>query len=202
MMKKTTLFSLLVPAALLVGWHERAAVNGLTVEMLDCPLGVAAEHPRLSWRIESALPATVQTGYRSLVSTDPGDLDTGENLIWDSGDVPSDRSVLVPYEGPELESRRDYYWKVRVATNHGDTLWSEPSRWSMALLDDSDWQARWSGCGGCLSRGRDFPRRACRCRRKCRCRAPFRRPPWRRSVRPYKPCGQEGRKEAFRVPCP
>ena len=63
MMKKTTLFSLLVPAALLVGCHERSAVNGLTVEMLDCPLGVAAEHPRLSWRIESALPATVQTGY-------------------------------------------------------------------------------------------------------------------------------------------
>ena len=43
MMKKTTLFSLLVPAALLVGCHERSAVNGLTVEMLDCPLGVAAE---------------------------------------------------------------------------------------------------------------------------------------------------------------
>ena len=84
MMKKTTLFSLLVPAALLVGCHERSAVNGLTVEMLDCPLGVAAEHPRLSWRIESALPATVQTGYRILVSTDPGDLETGENLIWDS----------------------------------------------------------------------------------------------------------------------
>ena len=104
MMKKTTLFSLLVPAALLVGCHERSAVNGLTVEMLDCPLGVAAEHPRLSWRIESALPATVQTGYRILVSTDPGDLETGENLIWDSGDVPSDRSVLVPYEGPELEA--------------------------------------------------------------------------------------------------
>lgn len=152
MMKKTTLFSLLVPAALLVGCHERSAVNGLTVEMLDCPLGVAAEHPRLSWRIESALPATVQTGYRILVSTDPGDLETGENLIWDSGDVPSDRSVLVPYEGPELESRRDYYWKVRVATNHGDTLWSEPSRWSMALLDDSDWQARWIGYDSCLNR--------------------------------------------------
>ena len=152
MMKKTALFSLLVPAALLVGCHERSAVNGLTVEMLDCPLGVAAEHPRLSWRIESALPATVQTGYRILVSTDPGDLETGENLIWDSGDVPSDRSVLVPYEGPELESRRDYYWKVRVATNHGDTLWSEPSRWSMALLDDSDWQARWIGYDSCLNR--------------------------------------------------
>ena len=152
MMKKTTLFSLLVPAALLVGCHERSAVNGLTVEMLDCPLGVAAEHPRLSWRIESALPATVQTGYRILVSTDPGDLETGESLVWDSGDVPSDRSVLVPYEGPELESRRDYYWKVRVATNHGDTLWSEPSRWSMALLDDSDWQARWIGYDSCLNR--------------------------------------------------
>ena len=152
MMKKTALFSLLVPAALLVGCHERSAVNGLTVEMLDCPLGVAAEHPRLSWRIESVLPATVQTGYRILVSTDPGDLETGENLVWDSGDVPSDRSVLVPYEGPELESRRDYYWKVRVATNHGDTLWSEPSRWSMALLDDSDWQARWIGYDSCLNR--------------------------------------------------
>ena len=95
----------------------------------------------------------MQTGYRILVSTDPGDLETGENLIWDSGDVPSDRSVLtVPYEGPELESRRDYYWKVRVATNHGDTLWSEPSRWSMALLDDSDWQARWIGYDSCLNR--------------------------------------------------
>lgn len=150
MMKKTTLFSLLVPAALLVGCHERSAVNGLTVEMLDCPLGVAAEHPRLSWRIESALPATVQTGYRILVSTDPGDLETGENLIWDSGDVPSDRSVLVPYEGPELESRRDYYWKVRVATNHGDTLWSR----AVPLVDGA---ARRLGLAGPVDRVRQLP---------------------------------------------
>lgn len=73
------------------------------------------------------------------------DLKKEQNLIWDSGEVPSGESVWVEYGGPQLESRKDYFWKVHVTTNTGDETWSEPARWSMALLDDSDWQAGWIG---------------------------------------------------------
>ena len=33
-----------------------------------------------------------------------------QNLIWDSGEVPSGESVWVEYGGPQLESRKDYFW--------------------------------------------------------------------------------------------
>ena len=40
---------------------------------------------------------------------------------------------------------------MRVTTNTGDETWSEPARWSMALLDDSDWQAGWIGIDSALN---------------------------------------------------
>lgn len=38
-----------------------------------------------------------------------------------------------------------------MTTNTGDEAWSEPARWSMALLDDSDWQAGWIGIDSALN---------------------------------------------------
>ena len=73
------------------------------------------------------------------------DLKNETNLIWDSGVVPDDESVLIPYEGEKLVSRNLYYWRVKTVTNQGETRWSEIAHWSMALLDASDWQAQWIG---------------------------------------------------------
>jgi alpha-L-rhamnosidase len=81
---------------------------------------------------------------------DPGagseqDLAKEENLLWDSGTVTGDESVLIPYEGETLFPRNIYYWRVKVTTNQGETAWSETNHWSMALPDTSGWQAKWIG---------------------------------------------------------
>ena len=130
---------------------ESTRITENTVELLKNPVGVAAEQPRFSWKIDSETPDLMQTAYRIKVAADADDLDQEANLIWDSGITNSDQSVFVPYAGPKLESRKDYWWKVLVTTNKGDSVWSAPAHWSMALLDSADWKAQWIGIDSALN---------------------------------------------------
>ena len=60
------------------------------------PIGLSVECPRFSWKIQSDLPNTVQTHYQLFVKT-------ADIVVWDSGRVASDRSVLIPYQGEPLK---------------------------------------------------------------------------------------------------
>jgi len=78
------------------------------------------------------------------VATRREKLEAGEGDLWDTGKVPSDRSINVVYEGAELRSRMRCWWKVRVWDREGEPgRYSEPAWWEMALLDRSDWGAQW-----------------------------------------------------------
>ena len=110
---------------------KRGTVGDLTVEMLENPVGLDERTPRFGWQLRSDLRDVAQTSYRIVVAGSENDLKKEQNLIWDSGEVPSGESVWVEYGGPQLESRKDYFWKVRVTTNTGDETWSEPARWSI-----------------------------------------------------------------------
>ena len=121
-----------------------AHVKNLRVEMKENPLGIDSAHPRFSWQVSSDRPDLVQTTYRIQVAASPEALAAEGPLMWDSGTVASDASVLVPYEGEPLASGQYYWWRVKLSTNQGDTQWSEPGSWSMAL-DDSEWTASWIG---------------------------------------------------------
>ena len=123
---------------------KRVTVGDLTVEMLENPVGLDERTPRFGWQLRSDLRDVAQTSYRIVVAGSENDLKKEQNLIWDSGEVPSGESVWVEYGGPQLESRKDYFWKVRVTTNTGDETWSEPARWSMGPLCEEDWgRAEW-----------------------------------------------------------
>ena len=62
--------------------------------------------------------------------------------VWDSGKVDSDQSVNVPYGGPSPESRRRYYWQVRVWDAQGQpSPYSAATWWEMGLLSSQDWKA-------------------------------------------------------------
>lgn len=115
------------------------------VEMQENPLGLGTPAPRFSWQVTSAKHGLRQEAYRIQVALAENDLKQEENLLWDSGATTGDKSILIPYGGESLVSRGKYYWRVKVTTNQGETGWSEPNFWSMALLDDSDWQAKWIG---------------------------------------------------------
>lgn len=121
---------------------QKLSVSDLSVEHLDNPLSVDAPAPRLSWKITSTLKNTLQTAYDIRVGTDKSGLTSGKGIVW-QGSAKSDKSVLVPYEGPALQSKTRYYWQVRVKDNHGNTsAWSNVQFWQTGLKA-GDWTAQW-----------------------------------------------------------
>jgi alpha-L-rhamnosidase len=120
-------------------------VSSLRVEQLSQPVGIDAETPRLSWRLESNQQDVMQTAYHILVASSPELLAKNEGDLWDSGKVNSDASHLVPYAGKPMQSNLRCYWKVKSYTTKGETPWSEPSRWTMGLLGETHWKGQWIG---------------------------------------------------------
>ena len=145
MNRLTLLFSMAVIILLAGCEGEKSKTISLQVEMQENPQGISTLQPRFSWQLTSTEPNLQQTSYRIQVAETIENLKKEQNLIWDSEVVETDQSHLVPYEGPELKSKAHYYWRVKIITNQGQNDWSKINHWSMALLNDSDWQAKWIG---------------------------------------------------------
>jgi alpha-L-rhamnosidase len=142
------LLTLNVPA--LADNSKAISVYDLRVEHLENPLQLDVREPRLSWKIRATEPDVkhlTQQSYHILVASNPQLLADDQGDLWDSGQVESDQSVLVPYLGKPLSSRQACYWKVRVTDNQGhQSGWSDSAKWKMALLDPSDWSgSKWIG---------------------------------------------------------
>ena len=125
--------------------NQKVKLVSLKVEMQENPIGIGTPNPRFSWQITSVKPDLQQKSYQIQVALSEENLKNEENLIWDSGIIEDDKSVLIPFKGEELKSGLKYYWRLRVSTNQGDTDWSKINTWSMALLNESDWKAKWIG---------------------------------------------------------
>ena len=126
---------------------DKAAIeiNNLRCENSVDPQGIDHQAPRLSWNLSSAGRNLQQTAYRVLVASSLEKLNSNQGDLWDSGTVASGQSVGIPYGGISPGSRASVYWKVKVATNQGDSPWSYPAGWSTGLTQSADWQARWTG---------------------------------------------------------
>ncbi|MCU7551903.1 glycoside hydrolase family 78 protein [Chitinophagaceae bacterium LB-8] len=136
-----------VAIALLIAFQKKDAVQlvNLRCEMLLNPEGIETKSPRLSWELESKERNVEQTAYQVLVASSEAKLKAGEGDLWNSGKVASDRSIHIYYKGKPLASRTNCFWKVKVWTNKGECSWSEPAHWSVGLLKESDWSAKWIG---------------------------------------------------------
>ncbi|KPK77545.1 MAG: alpha-L-rhamnosidase [Phycisphaerae bacterium SM23_30] len=108
------------------------------------PIGIDVAQPRLSWEILSSERDVWQSAYQIWAADTVEKLKTGDNLLWDSGEILSDQSNQIIYEGPALNSGNRVYWQVRIWDNQNHlSPWSETAYWEMGLLDTSDWQASW-----------------------------------------------------------
>jgi alpha-L-rhamnosidase len=112
-------------------------------EYLVNPLGIDERKPRLSWQIESDRRGARQTHYRILVASSAEKLSRGQGDRWDSGRIASDQTTHVVYAGAPLQSRDVCHWCVEVIDETGASTPSDAARWTMGLLEKSDWSARW-----------------------------------------------------------
>jgi alpha-L-rhamnosidase len=122
-------------------------VCSLRVEHCVNPSVVDVAQPRLSWVNEpknERVKGQRQTAYRIVVASSEEGLRKGHYDLWDSGRVPSDISVLVPYGGCALSSGQDCYWKVQTWDATGKrSKWSPTAHWGMGILKPEEWHAQW-----------------------------------------------------------
>ena len=121
-------------------------IKSISCEFLDNPIGIQSKTPRLSWILESKEErGKFQQSYQIIVATSKESLIKNECDLWDSGKIESDQTVHITYDGTELQSRMQCYWKVKVwDENNAESEWSEINHWVMGIFPQ-DWNAKWIG---------------------------------------------------------
>lgn len=129
------------------GHNARFMPCDLVCEYLKDPLGIDCKKPRLSWKFGAPLYSRgkVQTAYHILVSSSESKLGQDIGDMWDSGWVSSSESVNITYNGKELSSDTEYYWKVQIKDETNSiSKWSPAAKWRSGIFQE-DWTAKWIG---------------------------------------------------------
>ncbi len=152
-LNKTIYLKLIYPFLLLVMLFSASCSKSSIVKTQDLrceykvnPLGIDNPKPRLSWKLiqKKQTRGQKQTAYQVLVASSLDKLNDNTGDVWDSGKVNSNQSVNNTYQGSALESAKQYFWKVKVWDKDGNASnWSEPAKFSMGLLKQSDWKGDW-----------------------------------------------------------
>lgn len=105
--------------------------------------------PRFSWNYKSDARNVKQTGYRIIAASTLENARNGIGDLWDSGEVFSDKTLYVSYEGKTLQSRDKVFWKVFATLsyekNKNVSIESDVKYFEISFLKSSDWQAKWIG---------------------------------------------------------
>ena len=125
------------------GSKKSLIVGQLKTEYQNNPMGIASQHPRLSWVIESEVRNTNQIAYLIKVAFSAEQLKNGSGLLWSSGKISSDKSIHVPYKGKELVAGQKVFWQVEIWDNHKNSAKSEIATWEMGLPGEGEWKASW-----------------------------------------------------------
>ncbi len=116
----------------------------LRCEHMRDPLSVDVKQPHLSWKLQSSMRGQRQTAYQILVASSMENLNKDKGNLWNSKKVTSDKTIQLPYSGRSLKSSQQVFWKVRVWDKDGNVSdWSKSATWTMGLLKETDWKAKW-----------------------------------------------------------
>jgi alpha-L-rhamnosidase len=139
---KTFCTAVLFLLSSLIVLPQELSVRNLTTEHKKNPLGIDVSQPRFSWIVEGTGRSVLQISYTIQVSTDAKFVKTG--IIWESGPVNSDQSVLVQYNGSAVKSSQKYFWRVKISDNKKrESKWSEAAWFETGLLSTDEWKAKW-----------------------------------------------------------
>ncbi|MEM1122599.1 MAG: family 78 glycoside hydrolase catalytic domain, partial [Bacteroidota bacterium] len=91
-----------------------APPHSLSVEYIREPSGVQLvdAQPEFAWIVPDA--AVFQSAYQILVASSEEKLGQNNGDIWNSGQIRSNESSNVQYEGEKLQLGQKYFWKVRI----------------------------------------------------------------------------------------
>jgi alpha-L-rhamnosidase len=125
-----------------ITFAQDLSLKNLTVDHKINPIGIGNKQPKFSWKIKGAGNDIMQTAYSIRVATD--EKFSSSKIVWQSGKVESEESILQSYKGPDLKSGNRYYWQVKIWDNKGkESKWSTTAYYEMGLLSQSDWKAKW-----------------------------------------------------------
>ena len=147
-MKKTTSYFLLLILIVFISNKATAQIipGNLRCELLQNPLGIDVTNPRLSWELTGESKKEFQTAYRVIVASSESLLKSDKGDVWDSKIINSNQSINIKYQGVPLTTGKKYYWKVKAwDKDKKESEWSKPAFWSMGILKESDWNAKWIG---------------------------------------------------------
>ena len=158
-MKRLAIFLLAIIGLVSCNNNLNIGIINPNVEQQVHEQPLATAQPRFSWnygtnrRSEEEKTTTesevIQQNYRIIVATTAENAQKGIGDLWDSGVVPSNQMLYIPYAGKELKSRDKAYWKVitTVTAKGGKKakLASDVKSFEISLLNQEDWQAKWIG---------------------------------------------------------
>ncbi len=86
----------------------------LTVEYIRDPkfTKIIDRKPEFSWVVPKE--AVIQKGYQILVASNEKNIGNNIGDVWDSGNVRSNQSVDISFDGEPLAPNKTYFWKVRI----------------------------------------------------------------------------------------
>ena len=140
------IITLFMQLALLSCNSGNIEVNDLRCEYRVEPLGIDNVNPRLSWEItdKQNTRGQKQTAFQIMVASSLKNLNNNNADLWDSKKAESAQSVNVSYNGIDLSSGQECYWKVRVWDMNGEVSdWSKPAKFTIGLLHPQDWKGEW-----------------------------------------------------------
>ncbi|WP_245557488.1 sulfatase-like hydrolase/transferase [Neolewinella persica] len=91
-----------------------AAPTGLSLEYIREPATIVLRDPKpeFGWIVPEG--SEFQAAYQVLVASTRGDIDANNGDVWDSKKVTDSRNFGLEYEGPALDPKKTYFWKVRI----------------------------------------------------------------------------------------
>ena len=111
-------------------------IERITVDYTENPVGIT-KAPRFSWIIDSDKRDTVQTSYHLEVALDQ-EFSRKVCEVTEETDI----SVCHKFQDFSLQSLTKYYWRVKVADNHGEESgFSAVGSFVTGLVDCGEWKA-------------------------------------------------------------
>ncbi len=110
-------------------------IENVKVEYREKPIGLDVEKPRFSWILKSNKENVRQLDYQVIVKQN-------DEIVWDSGQVISEDSVLIEYAGKVIEPFSKYDVQVSVHNNKGEVA-DFITSFESGLLNGGTIEANW-----------------------------------------------------------